>query len=494
MFRRVRPTPLLWVGAGLLVGAIATTMAPRVRTMSPLPPVAVAEPTSRSIPPDLLSFAEVAERVSPAVVTVRSEKRVRAGETEHGPFGNMTPEDDPFQRFFGIPRGDQTVRGMGSGFIIDPAGILLTNNHVVQGADKLIVRLQSGREVEGKLVGADPKSDVAVVEIQGGPFPAVEMGSSESLRVGEWVLAIGSPFNQQLEHTVTAGIISAKGRSAVGLADYEDFLQTDAAINPGNSGGPLVNLQGRVIGMNTAIASRSGGYQGIGFAIPIDMAKDIATQLRDNGKVVRSWLGIGINDISNEIARGLELDNTDGVLVSEVTLNSPAEKAGVHEGDVILSMNGTAAGGVAKFRNRVATTSPGTQVELAILRDGKRQTVKARLEEKPEDEVAARSRGGDPGNDKGLGVDLANVTPELVQRFDLEARNAGIVVTRVAAGSPAAEAGMQPGDVVRAVNRKRVANVAEFEAEISRLDPKAPVVLLLRRGQASTYVALERTS
>jgi len=491
--RRVRPTPLFWVGAGLLVGAIAASTAPRLRPLS-LPSIAVADPTARAIPPDLLSFAEVAERVSPAVVTVRSEKRVRAGEAPRGPFGNMAPEDDPFQRFFGIPRGDQTVRGMGSGFIIDPAGILLTNNHVVQGADKLIVRLQSGREVEGKLVGADPKSDVAVVQIQGGPFPAVDLGSSESLRVGEWVLAIGSPFNQQLEHTVTAGIISAKGRSAVGLADYEDFLQTDAAINPGNSGGPLVNLRGRVIGMNTAIASRTGGYQGVGFAIPIDMAKDIATQLRDNGKVVRSWLGIGINDISTEIARGLELDNTDGVLVSEVTPNSPAEKAGVQEGDVILSMNGTAAGGIAKFRNRVATTAPGTQVELAILRDGIRKTLKARLEEKPEDEVAARNRGGGQPRGEGLGIELANVTPDLARRFDLEARSSGVVVTRVENGSPAAEAGLQPGDVVRAVNRKRVGNVAEFEAAIGRLDSKAPVVLLLRRGLASTYVALQRTS
>ena len=246
--------------------------------------------------------------------------------------------------------------------------------------------------------------------------------------------------------------------------------------------------------MNTAIASRSRGNQGIGFAIPIDMAKDIATQLRDNGKVVRSWLGIGINDISTEIARGLQLDNTDGVLVSEVTPNSPAEKAGVHEGDVILSMDGIAAGGVAKFRNRVATTTPGTQVELQLLRDGSRKTLKARLEEKPSDEVAARSGGGDPADEGKLGIELANVTPDLAQRFDLETRGGGIVVTRVESGSPGAEAGLQPGDVVRAVNRKRVTNVAEFEAELDKLDPKAPVVLLLRRGQASTYIAVQRTS
>ena len=237
MLRRVRPTPLLWVGAGFLIGLVSASFVPSQRLLTPLPTVAMAE-TGRPLSPDLLSFADVAERVTPAVVTVRSEKRVRAGEAQRGPFGNMLPEEDPFQRFFGMPRGDQTLRGMGSGFIIDPKGIVLTNNHVVQGADKLIVRLQTGREIEAKLIGADPKSDVAVVEIQGGPFPAVELGSSESLRVGEWVLAIGSPFNQQLEHTVTAGIISAKGRSSVGLADYEDFLQTDAAINPATAADP----------------------------------------------------------------------------------------------------------------------------------------------------------------------------------------------------------------------------------------------------------------
>jgi serine protease Do len=267
-----------------------------------------------------------------------------------------------------------------------------------------------------KVVGADPNTDIAVFRVEASNLPAVKLGDDHKLRVGEWVLAIGSPFGPQFEHTVTAGIISAKSRGNVGLADYEDYLQTDAAINPGNSGGPLVNLRGEVIGMNTAIASRSGGSQGVGFAIPITMAQDIMTELMAKGKVTRSQLGVTIQDLSQDLAKGLGIRDSDGILISDVMKDSPADRAGLQEGDVILSMDGVPAGNVPQFRNRVARTKPGETVKLEIMHDDVKKDVRVKLEEKPDERVA--SSGGSSSDDApaGLGLELQNLTPVVARQ------------------------------------------------------------------------------
>jgi serine protease Do len=476
---------------GVVVGA-SLRSAPAERALAALDPAPPARAQASGVTPDM-SFADVAERVTPAVVTVSSEKRLRAAQgddrTPQMPFG------EDFFRFFPSPRGDQRARGSGSGFIVESNGLILTNNHVVDGADKIQVRLQDGRELTGKVVGTDPKSDVALVRVEARDLPVVRLGDDARLRVGDWVLAIGSPFGPHLEHTVTAGIISAKSRASVGIADYEDFLQTDAAINPGNSGGPLVNLRGEVIGVNTAIASRSGGYQGVGFAIPITMAKDIMDQLVAHGKVTRAWMGVSIQDLNADLARGLDIEADDGVVVAEVVDGSPAERAGIREGDVILSLDGTPAGSVPQFRNRVSRIAPGKRVSLDVLRDGDRRKVQVQLEEYPEDQLASRNRpeSGD-APEHGLGLELANVNASLANQFDLKDRDGGIVVTGVEAGSPAAEAGLQAGDVVRGVNRKRVENVQEFKAAVGRIGAADPVVLLVRRNDRSFYVTLSRQS
>ncbi len=440
--------------------------------------------------PDLMSFADVAEQVTPAVVTVRTDKKVKMGGEMTSPFGDF------FQFFPNMPRGGtQRTHDLGSGFIVDPKGVVVTNNHVIDGADRITVRLHDGRQLDAKLVGADPKSDVAVLRIEGGPFPSVRTGDDQSMRVGEWVLAVGSPFGEQLESSVTAGIISAKGRGSVGLADYEDYLQTDAAINPGNSGGPLVNLRGEVIGMNTAIASRSGGYQGVGFAIPITMVRNIMDQLVATGKVTRSWLGVTIQEINPDMARGLKLDETSGILVSDVVKDSPAGRAGIEDGDVIVSMDGEAAGSVPQFRNRVASTKPGETVKLEIMRENSTRTVSVKLEEKPADEVASAAGGSNDREapEHGLGLELRNLTPALAQQFNLEDRS-GVVVTGVEPGSAAEDAGLRPGDVVRSVNRKPVQSVADLKTALGRIDSKDPVVLQVRREDRSFFVTLTRES
>jgi serine protease Do len=484
------------IGAGLKRPGSLAGLGSLGSVASAQEPLSTARRTS-AVTPDLLSFADVAEQVTPAVVLVKSERRLKVTERPdirmpQGPFG-----EDWFERFFRMPPGDRQARGLGSGFVVDPKGVILTNNHVVDGADKITVRLADRREFEAKLVGTDPKTDIAVLRVEGaGNLPAVRLGDDKGLRVGEWVLAIGSPFNEQLEHTVTAGIISAKGRSYVGLADYEDYLQTDAAINPGNSGGPLVNLRGEVIGINSAIASRTGGFQGVGFAIPIGMAEDIMNELLDNGKVVRSWLGVTIQDLTPELAQGLQVDAaTRGLVISDVAAQSPADRAGLQEEDVIVAMDGTPVGNVQQFRNRVARTRPGTTVKLEVLRDGKRRDFEARLEEKPEERtVASAGGGGDSASERDLGFEVANLTQDLAQRMNLSQRPGGVVITGVEADGLASEVGLRAGDVVRSVNRKRVSDVREFRAALERVGAKDPVVLLVRREDRSFYVTLDRDS
>lgn len=437
------------------------------------------------------AFASVAKNASPAVVFIRVEKTV-----SQGPFlRHRSPfEDEFFKRFFGEPgpgfpqfpqqQQKRQVQSQGSGFIITPDGYILTNNHVVGDADRVTVKLLDGREFTAKTVGTDPPTDVAVIKIDAERLPVLSLGDSDRIEVGEWVLALGNPFG--LSHTLTAGIVSAKGRSSVGITDYEDFIQTDAAINPGNSGGPLIDLQGKVVGINTAIYSRNGGgYMGIGFAIPVNLAKNIYTQLIEHGNVTRGYLGVTIQDLTAELAKSFGLDDTRGVLVSQVMPDTPAEKAGMKQGDVIVSLNGKPVDASASLRNEVAMTVPGSTIKVGVIRDGKSKTLSVKVEKMSEDMLTS-SRSEDMSS---LGMSVATLTKDLAKQYGFE-NESGVVITGVDQGSAAARAGIKPGMLVKEVNRRPVKNVKEFENALKK-GGKKPVLLFIKDDRGSHFVAID---
>lgn len=434
------------------------------------------------------AFADVAKKVSPAVVFVQVEKKVTSG-------GPAAPsgfpgffDDDLLRRFFGeVPFSnspEQVVQGQGSGFIVSDDGYIMTNNHVVSGADKVKVQLPDDREFDAQIVGTDPHTDVAVIKIDADHLPALTFGNSDEIQVGDWVLALGNPFG--LANTLTAGIVSAKGRSGMGITDYEDFIQTDAAINPGNSGGPLVNLDGEVVGMNTAIFSRTGGYAGVGMAIPINMASEIERQLIANGSVQRGFLGIMIQDLTPELAASFDVGDIQGILVSETTDGSPADKAGIKRGDIILELDGRPVGRPDQFRNHIALMSPGTKVNLNVLRDGKRVPITVTIGRREEDELVATS----PASDNELGLKTTNLTAELAERFGYVGLS-GVVVTEVKSGSLADLAGLSPGMLIQEVNRMPVSNLNEFKDAIEKGASKDGTLLLVRDRRGSRYVFLK---
>jgi serine protease Do len=439
------------------------------------------------------AFRSVAKQVSPAVVYIQVEKEVEQRQMSN-PFGNTPFGDEFFRRFFGQPNpkqnpnGQQRKRqamGQGSGFIISADGYIMTNNHVVGDADRVTVQLVDGREFTAKTIGTDPPTDVALIKIEADEeLPFIPLGDSDKMEVGDWVLAFGNPFG--LSHTLTAGIVSAKGRSGIGLTDYENFIQTDAAINPGNSGGPLVNLNGEAIGMNTAIFSRSGGYMGIGFAIPINMVKNIREQLVEHGSVTRGRLGVYIQDIDQDLADSFGLDQADGILIAQVIEDSPAEKAGLEQGDVILRLNGQKVEKVAKFRNTIALTRPGSEIRLQVLRDGKKQTINVTIGSLETDD-----EGRPVSADKlpKLGMSLQKLTPELAEQFGYEGAQ-GVLVTAVEPDSIAARAGIKRGDLIEEVNRKPVSEAHQVKKLIKESNKKS-VLLLVRQGDASRYLALK---
>ena len=431
----------------------------------------VSAPVSVVIDPRGMSdlFADISQEVGPSVVTITSKTTVTAPVSPLMPFG------------FGYGFPDQggtreyTREGLGSGVIIGIDGLIVTNNHVAGDADELIVILSSGEEVEAKLVGADPRSDLALIQIEyDGELPAIQLGDSDELRVGEWVLAVGSPF--ALSQTVTQGIVSYLGREGVGLADYESYIQTDAAINPGNSGGALVNLDGELIGVNTAIASRSGGYQGIGFAIPVSTVRSVVSDLLEFGEVRRGWLGVSIQEVSSELAQQFQLDDESGVLLSEVFPGSPAETGGLRRGDVITAIDGVAFRSLSEFRNRIADMDPGTETRLSIVRDGNRRTVSLALGSREEDpEVISNELEHD------YGWQLSELTEDIAVRLGAEDIT-GVVVVNVYPGGPASNAGIQPGDVIMEVNRTQVNSVSEVSEELSGTVGDA-LLLIWRRGR-----------
>ena len=452
------------------------------------------------------AFASVARTVSPSVVYIRSEGIESLQET-HGfqfPFGEGGPFNDDFlKRFFGdqfqlpetpdqqTPQSRRRTVGQGSGFIFESKdglfsdkSYILTNNHVVAGADKIQVQLNDGREFEAKIVGADPKSDVAVLMIKTGELPALVLGSSSSLEVGEWVIAIGSPFG--LSHSLTVGVVSAKGRSSLGINDYEDFIQTDAAINPGNSGGPLVNIDGEVVGINTAILSRSGGYMGVGFAIPIDLATGIANQLMDSGEVTRGFLGIVIQELTPELARSFGLEQNQGILIAQVTEDSPADEAGLKQGDVIIAYQGKPVTKVGDFRNRVSLTSPGSREKLTIIRDSERLNISVTVGTLSKDKTVAQS--STQSTDE-VGLTVQTITPQLAEQFNAKAGE-GVVVSQVRPGSIADRAGIKSGSIIVQVNRMPITSAVDFKREVKKSSASKRILLLIRKNNMQQFVVL----
>ncbi len=448
------------------------------------------------------AFASVAKKVSPAVVNIQVEKIVTNQSTQiPSPFEGGVP-DEFFRHFFGpnfpgqqpdqsrkfqqMPQPEQRMSGQGSGFIISHDGYILTNNHVVGGADKVTVRLEDGREFTAKTIGTDPHSDVAVIKIDAQDLPIISLGDSDVLEVGEWVVAIGNPFG--LSHTLTVGVVSAKGRSNVGLADYENFIQTDAAINPGNSGGPLVDLDGNVIGMNTAIFSRSGGYMGIGFAIPVNMVRAIKDQLIIAGEVTRGYLGIVIQDLTPDLAESFGLDDQKGIIVAQVSKDSPAEKAGFKQGDVIEEFDGKAVSKVGSFRNQVAMKTPGSKHDIKIFRKGKPQTLSVTIGKLPSGELTAF---GSTENLNKLGFTVQNLTSSIAQELGLNPDAKGVVVTQVAQGSVADRANIQAGSLIEQVNHQPVSNTIEFRSALEKTKKNGSVLLLVKNGKNASYIVLK---
>ena len=432
------------------------------------------------------AFAEVAEAARPAVVNISTTSTVTM---EDNPFGNMF--NDPFFRhFFGDQFGNPGQKrkykssALGSGVIVSDDGYILTNNHVVKGADEIKVILYDKREFKGKVVGTDPRTDLAVVKIDARNLPTLSLGDSGNLKTGDLVLAIGNPFS--LNQTITMGIVSAVGRSNIGLADYEDFIQTDAAINPGNSGGALVNTSGKLVGINTAIYSTTGGYMGIGFAIPSDMAKAVMDNIIKHGKVIRGWLGVSIQDLTPDLAKSLDIKETAGALVSGVEKDSPADKAGLKRGDLITGIDTKEVDDSTGLRNMIASTAPGTKIDVKIIRDGKMQTETVVLGEYKEHAVVKKTE-----YDNALkGISVQDLTPGLRDKLGLPENVKGVVVTGV---SPelAGQRLLQPNDVIEEVNRTTIQNVQDYDQAASRIGAKDTVLLLIYREGGSVYLTIQ---
>ncbi len=437
---------------------------------------------------DSMTIAHLAEKIKPAVVNIDTEATVTFGGQTGGLPPNV-PKDfrDFFERFFGrIPEHKQRRQGQGSGFIIDEEGYIITNNHVVEGAEKIVVRLLDKRQFEAKVIGADPKTDIALIKIEADDLPYVVLGDSDKLKVGEWVMAIGNPFG--LGHTVTTGIVSAKGRT-IGAGPYDDFIQTDASINPGNSGGPLIDFRGEVVGINTAIIARG---QGIGFAVPINLVKNIVGQIVDHGRVIRAELGVVIQPVTKEIAESFGLKKAEGALIAQVRPGSAAEKAGLRQGDIILEFNGRKVGDFNDLPKLVATQPVGSKAKVKIFRDGDIKTIGVTLGEMKEREVQARAGGPDEetGQAPKLGLRVQDITPDLAESLGLK-KTEGVVITGVSSDGPAAAAGLRRGDVILEVNRKAVENVKQFVKLVKKADRKKPLLLLIRRGSTSLYIPLK---
>ncbi len=437
------------------------------------------------------AFRDIAKQVGPAVVYISTEQTVKGTSG-----GANSPEqfreffgDDFMRRFFGeIPQEREYKQsGLGSGFITSPDGYILTNNHVVANADKIKVTLQDKREFTAEVVGTDPKTDVAVIKIKAEKLPVAPFGDSDALEVGDWVVAIGTPFG--LSQTVTAGIISAEGRSNIGINDYENFIQTDAAINPGNSGGPLVNINGEVIGINTAIFSRSGGYQGIGFAIPINMAKSVQESLITKGKVIRGWLGVMIQPVAPEMVKQFSLpEGTTGTLVGDVLKGGPAEDSGLRRGDVIVEFDGKPIDSPTTLRNIVADTEVGKNVDVMLFRDGKKQTLQVKIGEQPGEKEDVSAAAPTETAEK-FGVSVQELSDEIANQLGYEGET-GVIVSNVESGSAADDAGLRRGDLIKEINKQPIESLADYNKAMKAIGDEKSFLALIRRGENTSYIVV----
>jgi serine protease Do len=437
-----------------------------------------------------IGFAPIVKQVLPDVVNISSSKKVRtqnhAGED---------PRMDPlFRQFFGhgfgngpeVPK-DQREHSLGSGVIVSQEGYVLTNNHVVEGATDIKVTLSDKRELKAEIVGTDPKTDVAVLKLQGSNFPAITLGDSSKVQVGDYALAIGDPFG--VGQTVTMGIVSAKGRGNLGIEDYEDFIQTDAPINPGNSGGALINDRGELVGINTAILSHgSGGNQGIGFAIPVNLARQVMSQVLDHGKVTRGYLGVVVQPISPAMAKALGQSEPKGALVGDVSAKGPAQAGGVERGDIILQLNGESMNDANQLRNTVSMMPPGETVKLKISRNGSMRDLSVKLGELPTSKEEAMNQNEGASKEALEGVSVENLDADTAKELGLPASTKGVVVTDIDASSPKADSGLRKGDVIQEVNHQRVHNVAEFEQAMHKAG-KEDALLLVNRGGTTLFIA-----
>ncbi len=448
----------------------------------------------KTVPPEAVkrinslsdALAQVVDVVRPAVVNIST---VGTATMNENPFGDQF--NDPFFRhFFGDQFGGPgqqrkyKTAALGSGVLVSDNGYILTNDHVIKGAEQIKVLLYDKREFRGKVIGADSKTDLAVVKIDAKDLPFLKLGDSGKMKAGDIVLAIGNPF--ALNQTVTMGIVSAVGRANLGLSDFEDFIQTDAAINPGNSGGALVNAAGELIGINTAIFSTSGGYMGIGFSIPSDMAKTVLDSIIKHGRVIRGWLGVSIQDLTPELAKSLGVAQQAGAVVADVMKGSPADKAGFQRGDVITAFNNKPAVDSTNLRNMVAGTAPGTTVRMTVIRNGKEQTITAKLEEfKSRTETARKAEY----NNMLRGVVVEDLSARLREHLGSPGNVSGVAVTAISPDSPAQQA-LQPGDVILEVDRKAIRSIDEYDRVVSRIGPHDNVLLLLYRNGTTIYITI----
>ncbi len=498
--RKSAAVGLLLIGVGVILGLVvasdlgwlpighAVPDAPTVAKPAALPPPAAGFDRN---------FVEVAKAVTPSVVNISTTRISRLPEGHGG-----APFDDPFfRRFFGdelfrrfeAPK-DRRERSLGSGVIADANGYIITNNHVVSKADEIRILFSDKRSLTAKVVGTDPKTDIAVIKVDAKDLPVIPWADSDKLQVGEYVLAVGNPFG--LNQTVTMGIISAVGRANVGIAEYEDFIQTDAAINPGNSGGALVNARGELIGINTAIFSQSGGYMGIGFAVPSNMVRSVMEQLIKGGKVVRGYLGVSIQELTRDLARQFGTADTQGVLISDVLADSPAKRAKLERGDIVVEFDGRAVENPTQFRNLVAQTPIGKKVHVKLLRSGKERDLEVTIAEQPKTMAQSESPVDESGETRSAGafagMDVRELTPELARRFNLPRDGqGGVIVARIAEGSPAGEAGLQVGDLVTEINRKPITGLRDFQNVTGSLAAKDPALVLVVRNGRNLYLTIK---
>lgn len=457
-----------------------------IKRLFPLVLIAVMWALPANAMPD--SFADLAAAQADSVVNISTTKRVKTAQGLPPGFG--FPQGSPFEEFFhdflrNMPEQEQ--HALGTGFVISADGYIVTNNHVVDSADEVLVKMRDGSEHQARVIGADAKLDVALLKIKAKNLKAVTLGDSQALRVGDWVVAIGNPFG--LEQTVTAGIVSAKGR-VIGSGPYDDFIQTDAAINPGNSGGPLFNVRGEVIGINTAIYSRSGGNNGIGFAIPINLAKSTVSELRETGHITRARLGVHITDLDKETAKALGLKNREGALVPQVEAGSAADKAGIRAGDVIVSIDGEQIKKAHELPIRVARHAPGDKVKVGIIRDGKAKTITVTVEAMPDDKVASNAMASDQQGKVRLGLVVKDLNRDIARQLHARVKQ-GVAVEQVQPGMPAARAGIARGDVIYRINGEDVKSLKEFTATISKFEPGAVLRVMLDRGGDQVFALIQ---